>query len=268
MIHGSDLGRRIPLDREVTRLGRDPQCECVVPGEEVSREHCVITSQAGVMRVRDLESRHGTHVNEQPIQPGIESVLRSGDLVRVGRAIFKYLEGDDVEALYREEIYRVTITDALTGTYSRRYLLDFLEREMERCLRHHRPLALAMINVDHFKSINDAHGHLAGDRVLRELAGVLGAQARREGCLSRCGGEEFASVLPETDRDDTLFFAERVRASVQCHDFCVDGERIPVTVSVGIAVLELGMTLPGELIEAAARNLYLAKDAGRNSVVG
>ena len=126
-------------------------------------------------------------------------MLRDADFVKIGAAIFKFLSGAGIEASYHEEIYRMTIVDALTGAHNKRYFLEFLEREIARCARYRRPLSLLMFDIDHFKAINDKHGHLTGDYVLREMSRRLLGRVRREELLARYGGEEFAAVLPETD---------------------------------------------------------------------
>src|SRR5947208_12516043 len=106
--------------------------------------------------------------------------LKDGDYLRVGNWIFRYLTGGNVEAEYHEEIYRLTIIDALTGIHNKRYLLEFLDRELSRSARHHRPLALLLFDLDLFKAVNDEIGHLGGDFTLRELAGCLKNAIRKE----------------------------------------------------------------------------------------
>ncbi|MCA9677410.1 MAG: GGDEF domain-containing protein, partial [Myxococcales bacterium] len=174
-----------------------------------------------------------------------------------------------VEASYYEEIYRMTIIDGLTGAHNKRYFLEFLEREAARCARHHRPLSLLMFDIDHFKKINDTHGHLTGDYVLRELSKRLLGRVRREELLARYGGEEFAAVLPETDHEGAMQFAEHIRRLVADEPFEYEGDRFPVTISVGVAT-----TVGAEEVEAVAfikiadDNLYRAKKEGRNKVIG
>ena len=119
--------------------------------------------------------------------------------MKVGPTIFKYLSGADVESQYHEEIYRMTIIDGLTQVHNKRYLYEALEREIIRARRHARELSFLMFDIDHFKKINDVHGHLAGDFVLKELARIVQGRIRRDEVFARYGGEEFAIVLPETD---------------------------------------------------------------------
>ncbi|MBL8934416.1 MAG: GGDEF domain-containing protein, partial [Archangium sp.] len=194
--------------------------------------------------------------------------LRSGDLVKVGGAIFKFLQGGNIETLYHEEIYQLTISDGLTQINNKRYFLEYLEREMGRCHRYNRSLSLIMFDIDHFKTINDTNGHLAGDYVLRELAQTLRPRIRREECFARYGGEEFAVVMPEAGPENARKFAEKVRKMVEDHRFSFENKDIPVTISLGVSDLTGDMTEPLQFIKLADQNLYKAKKSGRNRVVG
>src|SRR5262249_43190695 len=149
----------------------------------------------GGVTVADLGSTNGTFLNDALVA---RAPLKDGDYLRVGNCIYRFLAGGNVEADYHEEIYRLTITDGLTQTHNKRYLLEFLDRELARSQRHTRPLSLVLFDIDRFKAINDELGHLAGDHVLRELAACVKAAVRREELFARYGGEEFAVVLPET----------------------------------------------------------------------
>src|SRR5690606_8080158 len=148
--------------------------------------------------------------------------LRDGDQVRFGDAIYKFLAGSNIEAQYHEEIYRMTILDGLTGVHNKRYFLEFLERELAAARRHAHPLSLVMFDIDHFKQINDDRGHLAGDAVLKALAGRFKHRIRREDLLARYGGEEFAVVLNGTGLDGARAFAEDLRRRVESEPFSFD----------------------------------------------
>lgn len=267
-IYGPPLGRRWALDRAELLIGRDESCDVVVDLDTVSRRHCRIAACAEGLSVRDLGSTNGTWVDDEAVAPYAGRTLRSGDRLRVGGAIFKFLQGDDVESLYREEIFRTIIVDGLTHAYNRRYFVDFLEREMARCRRHARPLSLVFFDLDHFQRVNDDFGHLTGDAVLRELAGLVRAQVRREDCFARWGGEEFAVILSETDLASARVFAERLRRGVAEHAFRAHGEVIPVRLSLGVAAMRRDMREPSRFLEAADARLYEAKHQGRDRVCG
>jgi diguanylate cyclase (GGDEF)-like protein len=262
---GPDMGRRFPLDRPEFVLGRGTDCDIQVDRDSVSRRHAKVFARDASWCVQDLGSTNGSYVNDLPIQ---EATLRDGDFLKIGAAIFKFLTGANVEMSYHEEIYRMTIVDGLTGVHNKRYFLEFLDREMARCVRYGRPLALVMFDIDHFKRINDDHGHLTGDYVLKELARRLAARIRRDELLARYGGEEFAAVLPESGRQGALEFAEQIRVIVAREPFEFEGDKLTVTISVGVAVVDGEPVDPTSFVKMADENLYRAKRNGRNQVVG
>jgi len=232
--------------------------------DNVSRRHARFFIEEDVGYVEDLGSTNGTFINDQDIQS--RQQLRNGDLIKVGGAIFKFISGGNVEGLYHEEIYRMTIIDGLTQVHNKRYFMDFLEREMARCARYGGALALAIFDIDRFKSLNDTYGHLAGDHVLHRMAQLVAKRIRREELFARYGGEEFALVLPETSLDRAKHLGEEIRALVEEETFLFDGEEIKTTLSMGIASM-VGEVEPLEFIKLADEALYEAKGSGRNRVV-
>ncbi len=262
---GADMGKKFPLSRSEIVLGRGSDCDIQVDRDSVSRRHARVFRNAEQWMVEDLQSTNGSYVNDVPVQ---KSILKDNDFLKIGAAIFKFLSGAGVESSYYEEIYRMTIIDGLTGCHNKRAFLEFLEREIARCARHRRPLSLLMFDIDHFKSINDTHGHLTGDAVLKELSKRLLGRIRREELLARYGGEEFAAVLPETDHPGAMIFGEQIRRMVADEPFEYEGDRFPVTISVGVATVEgEDVDTPG-FIKMADDNLYRAKREGRNKVIG
>lgn len=165
-----------------------------------------------------------------------------------------------------EEVQRLSITDGLTRLYSFRYFRKRLEEEWESAGRYHSPLALILLDIDHFKRYNDTYGHLAGDHVLVEVAGVLRREAAEHLC-ARYGGEEMVVLAPELPKDKALALAERLRAAIEALPVAVGGRHTRVTVSVGVAVFPEDASTPVQLIEAADKALYQAKAEGRNRVV-
>jgi diguanylate cyclase (GGDEF)-like protein len=265
-IAGPQLGKRFVLDEDEFTVGRDVKNNIVVDLDNVSRRHARFTSAEGRFFVEDLGSTNGTYLNDEEVKQA--TALRSGDFIKVGGSIFKFLTGTDLESLYHEEIYQLTIVDGLTQINNKRYFLEFLEREMGRCHRYNRSLSLVMFDIDHFKKINDTNGHLAGDYVLRELAQTIKQRIRKEECFARYGGEEFAVVLPECGPEKARKFAEKIRKIVEDHPFVFEDKTIAVTISVGVSDLSNEMTEPLQLIKVADANLYKAKKGGRNQVVG
>ncbi|MCL2626652.1 MAG: GGDEF domain-containing protein [Cystobacterineae bacterium] len=265
-IHGPNLGKKYVLDIEESTIGRDSKNNIVVDLDNVSRRHAKITIREGHPHLVDLGSTNGTYLNEEELSE--EHMLRSGDLIKVGGAIFKFLQGNNVESLYYEEIYKLTIIDGLTQIYNKRYFLEFLERELGRAKRYSRDLSLILFDVDHFKAVNDQYGHLAGDYVLKELAGMVCAFIRKEECFARYGGEEFAVVVPESGPRNVRVFAEKLRVLTMGHKFIFDERKIPIALSLGVADLKPEMKDVEALIKAADEQLYVAKKTGRNRVCG
>ncbi|NNB91499.1 GGDEF domain-containing protein [Corallococcus exiguus] len=265
-IHGPELGKKYVLEETEFTIGRDQHNHIVVDLDNVSRRHARIWGRQGKMFVEDLQSTNGTYLNDREVlqaQP-----LRSGDLVKVGGSIFKFLDGDNIETQYHETIYTLTIADGLTGINNKRYFVEYLEREMGRSHRYQRKMSLMMFDIDHFKQINDVHGHLAGDYVLREMAQSIKRLVRREQCFARYGGEEFAIVMPEDGPDKARLFAEKIRKLVEDKRFVFEDKDIPVTISLGVAEVASEMSEPSQFIKVADANLYKAKKSGRNRVVG
>ena len=263
------LGKRFVLDSTpgASRIGigRGAENQIVLEGDSVSRRHAHIELRGNSWWVVDDGSTNGTYVNDEQISR--EFGLANGDRIKVGPTIFKYLSGADVEAQYHEEIYRMTIIDGLTQAHVKRYLLEALEKEIIRARRHTRELSFIMFDIDHFKKINDHHGHLAGDFVLKELARIVHQRIRRDEVFARYGGEEFAIVLPETNLEGARALAEGLREKIEQSRFVFQGDTIPVTVSIGVSMLSDSDKTSMDLIRAADAKLYEAKRAGRNRVV-
>ena len=262
---GPEMGKRWPLSGDEITLGRGSDCDVQIDRDSVSRRHARVFQLSGEWYVEDLGSTNGSYINDRPIQ---RSPLSDADFLKIGSAIFKFLSGTGVETSYFEEIYRMTIIDGLTGAHNKRYFLEFLEREIARCSRYGRPLSLIMFDIDHFKAINDTHGHLTGDHVLKELSQRLLGRIRKEELLARYGGEEFAAVLPETDHQGAMKFGEQIRQLVGNKPFEYEGDSLNVTISIGVSTMNGDPLEPASFIRSADDNLYRAKNAGRNRVVG
>ncbi|HEX3764225.1 MAG TPA: GGDEF domain-containing protein [Kofleriaceae bacterium] len=265
VIYGLELGKKFNLNRPQIVIGRSSKADIQIDQEAVSRNHCKIMNTGNAIMLRDMGSTNGTYVNDEMID---EYVLRDGDFIKVGRCIFKFLSGNNIENAYHEEIYRLTTVDGLTQVFNRRYFVETLEREIGRALRYRRDLSLIMFDIDRFKGVNDSFGHLAGDHVLKHLASVIKTRIRREDVLARYGGEEFAIVLPEIDGYNAMQFAEKIRKLVEVAEFKFEDAIIPVTVSIGVASLRGEIEDALEFIKQADSNLFAAKEGGRNRVVG
>jgi diguanylate cyclase (GGDEF)-like protein len=177
-------------------------------------------------------------------------------------------------ATNHERLKRVGLTDSLTGVNNRRFFDQRLTEEVARAVRTQEPLACLFLDVDHFKSVNDQHGHQVGDQVLREVAGMIREQLRSTDVLGRYGGEEFAGLLVNASGESAMEIAERIRAVVEAHRFDIGAAKpLAVTISIGVATLANDTadanvdTLAEDLVDRADQGVYSAKRQGRNQVV-
>lgn len=261
---GPGMGTRYTLGDVPLVIGRGNDCEIRINDHSVSRRHARIQPGTDGYYAVDLQSTNGTFVNDVPASM---YKLKDGDYLRVGNCIYRFLTGGNVETEYHEEIYRLTIIDALTEIHNKRYFLEFLDRELARSARYGRPLSLLMIDIDRFKDLNEDLGHLGGDFTLRELAARIKANIRREELFARYGGEEFAVVLPETNSEGGVILSERLVKLVGEQPFKYENRTFTVTISIGVATTqgEADIT-PSDLIRRADEKLYQAKNEGRNRV--
>ncbi|HHN65991.1 MAG TPA: diguanylate cyclase [Nitrospirae bacterium] len=167
-----------------------------------------------------------------------------------------------------ERLRDLALKDGLTGLYNHRYFQELLDKELSRARRYNHPISLIMLDIDHFKRINDTYGHPQGDVVLKEISRVIRDSLRDTDIAARYGGEEFAIVLPETDLKGALSVAERLRSEVEALMPVLDGNRIKVTISLGVTSIEDHSTVVEKkhLIDVADRALYCSKKKGRNRI--
>lgn len=262
---GVNMGDTIPLGVQTLTVGRDPHNALVLRSRGVSRTHAVVVPEGTGHVLKDQGSANGTFVNKRRVA---SRRLVDGDVIYLGSATLKYLSALNPEFAYHQHLRQASVRDPLTQAPNRRYFDDFLEREIERARRYSRPLSLLMVDVDHFKAVNDTHGHRAGDRVLREVVQLISARLRRSEFIARYGGEEFALLAPETPLEGAMTLAHGVRARVEAHGFAFEGAHIPLTVSVGVAGWAPQMNAGEDLVQLADERLYEAKRTGRNRVVG
>jgi len=189
----------------------------------------------------------------------------SGDVIRSAVAALEKAYDLEHAVLGQEQLRRLAETDALTAVYNRRALMQKLEQEMDRAARYATRLTVMMIDIDNFKHINDTHGHLVGDKVLKQLANLLKREQRSVDILARYGGEEFVVLLPETTVAESRNFAERILRRVATYDFGDTGHTVRVTISVGMASYPDARVTDGQsLLKLADNHLYRAKTDGRN----
>ncbi len=260
-------GQLIPLHDRL-RLGRAWEAEGRLEDESVSRQHAEIGCEQGGFFIRDLGSANGTFVDGQRVT---SAELRDGSVVQLGsRVTFRFSIVQEDEQLALSSLRDLGHHDPLTGVYNRRHLEQHLAAEIAFAERHASSISVILLDLDHFKRINDGHGHLSGDLVLERVAELIASQIRTEDLLARYGGEEFIIVLLETSIAGAEALAERIRRVVADASIAVSPEQaLAVTLSAGCASLDCtgGADLE-QLIQTADRRLHMAKQRGRNCVMG
>jgi len=265
LIEGRPLGRKFPLMPPVIRIGRGERADLSIDDKSVSHLHSEFRFKDKEIYISDLKSTNGTYVNDEKITTTTK--LKEGDLVRIGTTIFKFLPAGNIENVYHEKMRDLATIDSLTQVYNKKFIVDTINSEFTRCRSLGIPLAVIMIDIDHFKKVNDAHGHVAGDYVLRKTCAALQEKVlRQEDVFGRYGGEEFILILPETTLQKACEIAERLRSTIEKFKFIYDGKKMAVTISLGVSELDTTTHSPEDLIKKADAALYKSKNAGRNQV--
>jgi two-component system cell cycle response regulator len=272
VVAGTNVGETFRLQEgaEVV-LGRGTDVSFRLNDDGVSRRHArARVGPEGVM-LYDLKSANGTVVNGEKID---EWTLSDGDKIQLGSTtILKFTYQDELDEAFQRNMLDAAQRDGLTRAFNKGYFVQRLETEMAYTARHGVPLSLIMLDLDHFKQVNDTYGHPTGDAVLVQLSKLIHAQLRAEDVFARYGGEEFALLCRGTSLDEALLIGERIRVATQNTPFAYEGRTIQCTVSIGVAAFTgahatagIGWT-PASLIERADKALYAAKHGGRNRVV-
>lgn len=263
---GAHLGRVVAVEGEELLVGRAPGCGLWLNDPGISRHQARLWRRGAGYVLEDSNSANGTYVGGERISR-IE--LSDSDVIQFGpSAVFRYSITDAQQEAMLRHLYDASVTDALTGIRNRESLDQYLRSELSYARRHDAELALLLIDIDHFKRINDTFGHQCGDKVLVELTQAISQQLRAEDMFARYGGEEFAIVLRGTELREAAMVGERVRRTVERMEPQCDGQLVPVRVSIGCATLACCAEATGAaLVEEADRRLYEAKRGGRNRVV-
>ncbi len=267
MLRGMETGRMFLLAQgETTVIGRARDAHVRFEDKGLSRQHARIVREGDRHFVEDLGSHNGTFVNgarvtRAELHDGVRIALSPSVVLR-----FNLVDDDDERVT--KQLFEASTRDALTNIYNRRYFDERLAAEVAYAHRHEGLLGLVMIDVDHFKQVNDKRGHLAGDTVLQAVARRISTLIRAEDVFARYGGEEFVIIARGVPVDGLKVLAERVRRVVQDTSIHYESDPLRVTVSAGVATLnECDAHATGDLLVALAdERLYRAKHAGRNCV--
>jgi diguanylate cyclase (GGDEF)-like protein len=271
VVSGPTTGRVHPVRDEETLIGRGKDCHVRLDDAGTSRTHArIVMTQEGHYLVEDLSSTNGTFLDGKRVE---RQELKSGDRIQIGPTVvisFAILDSQAVRLTH--QLYESSVRDPLTRAHNRRYLVERLASEIAYARRHNTRLGLLLFDLDHFKRVNDTHGHLAGDEVLLEVAALVSRMIRTEDVFARFGGEEFVVIVRGIEHTNIARFAERLRAAVERLEIPADADVIlRATISVGfVSIDELpdaDRTADG-LIRVADERLYRAKTGGRNRTCG
>lgn len=264
VVTGEQLGLEALIDETPLVIGRAEDCRLVLADSSVSRRHCRIFRDARGYQVEDLGSTNGCFVNGEQIR---RFGLRDGDRLRVGQCELKFFGEGSSEAGYHRELLNQAVFDALTGLYNRRQSREMLEHAFDRGRHEPGKLWLMILDLDHFKPVNDRHGHLAGDRVLSGFTSLVKEHLPPDCIAGRLGGEEFVVYSAAKSATEFLDLAERMRCALAASALPIDTGSVRLTVSIGIAAQLPDMRAAADLLRCADAALYQAKVGGRNRTV-
>ncbi len=267
VIGGVNVGEMYPLRQQEIVVGRARDATVRFDDEGVSRYHARLTCLENEVRIEDLRSANGTLVNGERL--AAPRALADGDKITLGSiTILKFTYSDDLDETFQRRMLDASLRDGLTKAYNKSYFMERLDKELVFARRHDTALSLIMLDVDHFKRINDTYGHPAGDAVLIRIARVALDALRKEDIFARYGGEEFAVICRGVDALNAGHAAERLRKLIAATHTDHAGMDLEVTVSLGVAEWQdVNAESPAQLISAADAALYEAKRSGRNRVV-
>jgi diguanylate cyclase (GGDEF)-like protein len=268
ILTGPQAGRTHVVATDETVVGRGTGCELQIDDAALSRRHCRFVRDGGTFLVEDLGSRNGTLLDGERIES--MRPLRDGALIQLAAGTtLKFSIKDELELEAEQRLYESAVLDPLTGLHNRRHLDARLRAELAFAARHETPLSVLIIDVDHFKKINDTMGHGAGDAALKALAERLQKSVRTEDVVARYGGEEFAVIARGIKAAGALLLAERMRETVARLRVSYETYTIAFTVSIGVATMDQNRRFAtvDALLKSADEALYAAKNSGRNRCV-
>lgn len=265
VLYPQEQFRRVEIPKGTLLVGRSTECGLSTNDDLVSRQHCELSWNGHMVTVRDLNSTNGTFIDGAPVQGA--QVLGPEQHLQLGKLILKVSFRDAAEIAFESELFEAATTDPLTRISNRRAFMERAQGEWASARRNDAWLHVLMLDVDHFKCINDSLGHPAGDFVLRELAYICNRVRRTEDLLARYGGEEFILLLAGGEPEQAIQFAERLRTTIASQHFSFEEKPIKLTVSIGLASRKGEQTPPlAELIARSDAALYQAKNAGRDRI--
>ncbi|HEY6878705.1 MAG TPA: GGDEF domain-containing protein, partial [Polyangiales bacterium] len=267
VIKGPRAGEVLTVDRHDAVLGRGEDADLRIQDPSLSRTHVRFERDDDTLTITDLGSMNGTLVEGTRVH-GTHR-LKSGDLITLGNVIVRFAVQDPTELQVQRDLYEAAVRDRLTGLHNRGYFDDRLAAEWAFVKRHQSTMAVLVIDLDHFKAINDTHGHPVGDAVLKCAAAKIRESLRAEDLAARYGGDEFVVLARGTDSGGGQVLGQRLRTRIAQAQVEIPAGVVKVTASIGVAVMrrDLVFRSPAELLASADAALYEAKHNGRNQVV-
>jgi two-component system, cell cycle response regulator len=269
VLAGPQIGLARIVDAAELVIGRGQGADLLLADPGLSRRHCRVIRQDDVVFIEDLDSANGTFVDGELVKE--RRPCDDGARIHLGRhTVLSLSRQDPLERDAARQLYESSMRDPLTDLYNRRFFDQRLREEYAFASRHNVPLSVILLDLDHFKRINDTYGHPVGDDVLMKVAGVIKGCVRREDVACRFGGEEFAVIARAETHDGARAVAERMRKRIEETPVHHEGGLIQVTTSAGIATVvppQIYET-PAALLAAADQALYRAKAKGRNRCEG
>jgi two-component system, cell cycle response regulator len=265
VLAGPQIGLNRAVDQAEIVLGRGEGCAMLLHDPGLSRRHCRLIKEGDLVFIEDLESSNGTFVDGEMVRA--RHPLLEGARIHLGRhTVLSLSRQDPLERHAAQQLYESSMRDPLTELYNRRFFDQRLREEYAFATRHQRPLSVIILDLDHFKRVNDSYGHPAGDEVLRQVARLVKRCVRQEDVACRLGGEEFGVIVRSEGREGARAVAERMRKRIEDSPVYFGEHLILVTASAGMttAAPPHMHESPAAMVAAADQALYRAKADGRN----
>lgn len=265
IVAGKDIGKLYNISSDELVAGRSTDCSIWIEDTTISRKHFQISRREKGYEIKDLNSTNGTYVNNKRVKT---TLLKAGDKIQISKdTIMQFDFFDEDRKISEKKRYEMGVMDPVTGTYNKSYFLKRISDEFSFSFRQNLPLSLVMFDIDYFKVINDTYGHLAGDKVLKDICVIVTKMIRNEDVFCRYGGEEFVIIMRNTQCQDAVNLAERIRKKIEDAEIEYESEKIKVTISLGVATsFENNFRDYVALITEVDKLLYKSKGSGRNKV--
>ena len=261
------IGKCWPVKKREISMGRSRKCDICIPDPALSKKHLLIYHEEGNKTfVADQSSTNGTLLDEEKLKANTKVELKDNQKITLGKTVLRFLDKSNPEIISIQENFEKAFHDALTGLENRFALESRAPALFRQSRQYHIPLSLIIFDIDYFKQVNDTHGHLAGDFVLKEVVQVVKPCFRAKDLFARSGGEEFC-IMIQSRSQRAKNAIETARQKVEKHVFQYEGKTIKVTISAGVACQNTEDKEWKTLYERADKQLYKAKTTGRNKVL-